>query len=387
MAEIKFKQHSNIYNKYCSFSNFYSNSEDNIIIIQKERSINLIKKYLDSCNNDRYANILNLVLSDLLEKKDEKIKFKINLFIADEVKLKEDNNIPLYFFHRYRYDISPQKYQLDNWPPCIQIEPSSICNYRCIFCYQKSLSKYPKINGYMDFELYKNIIDQIKDNIQFISLASRGEPFLCKDINKMLAYSAGKFIGFKINTNASVLTEKNIHSILSGGVSTIVFSVDVIDEREYAKIRINGKFNKIFKNIEKFQKIKQKHYPDTKIISRISGVKINDSQNIDKMKDFWRSLVDQIAIVSYCPWENTYELKDNDVENPCQELWRRMFIWYNGSVNPCENDFLSFLNMGNIDNNNRIDKIWISKQYKNLREKHIDKKRKELSPCSKCLFG
>ena len=49
-----------------------------------------------------------------------------------------------------------------------------------------------------------------------------------------------EFLGLKINTNASMLNEKLIHSILSSNFSEIVFSVDAADKDAYEKIRING---------------------------------------------------------------------------------------------------------------------------------------------------
>ena len=60
----------------------------------------------------------------------------------------------------------------------------------------------------MDINLFKNIIDQIHGNIEFISLASRGEPLANPDIPEMLKYCSNKFLNLKINTNASLLDEK-----------------------------------------------------------------------------------------------------------------------------------------------------------------------------------
>ena len=77
--------------------------------------------------------------------------------------------------------------------------------------------------GTMNFDLFKRIIDQAEGNIEFLSLASRGEPLICKDIVRMFNYTQNKFLNLKVNTNASLLTEEKIHAILSGGVGTIVF--------------------------------------------------------------------------------------------------------------------------------------------------------------------
>ena len=108
----------------------------------------------------------------------------------------------------------------------------------------------------MTFDTFKNIIDQIEGKIEFISLASRGEPLICKDIDKMLLYTTGKFLNLKINTNASMLTEKKIHTVLQSGVKTLVFSADAADEKNYSKLRVNGDLKRILKNIDLFNEIR-----------------------------------------------------------------------------------------------------------------------------------
>ena len=112
--------------------------------------------------------------------------------------------------------------------------------------------------GAMGREHIRNIeiIDEAEGNIEFLSLASRGEPLACPDITLMLKYTTGKFLNLKLNTNASLLNEEKCHAILAGGVRTVVFSADAADEKLYSKLRVNGKLSKVLKNIEQFQKMK-----------------------------------------------------------------------------------------------------------------------------------
>ena len=88
---------------------------------------------------------------------------------------------------------------------------------------------------------------------------------------------------------------------MSGGVKTVVFSADAADEALYAKLRVNGNLKNVLKNIEKFNKIKTTRYPNKKIITRVSGVKVNDSQDINAMQNIWGNLVNQVAFVDYNP--------------------------------------------------------------------------------------
>ncbi len=186
--------------------------------------------------------------------------FNISSYEADEMQLLENNQIVDYLYHRYRYMAYPRKKMIDDYPPVLQIEPASVCNFRCVFCYQIDETFNKKKSGFMGtmtFDLFKQIIDQIEGEIGFITMASRGEPLLAKDLPKMLDYINGKFLTVKINTNASMLNEKIIHNILSSGVNTVVFSADAATENLYSRLRVNGSLNKTLKNIELFSKIRK----------------------------------------------------------------------------------------------------------------------------------
>lgn len=374
----------NTYEKHHSFSDFYTSHDASHIERQRLRLIDFLS---NNSIDEKYAEICKSVLDDI-KNNNEDCDFKITAFIADEIATIDDNDLPRYLFHRYRYDVYPSKKILDDYPPYIQIEPTSVCNFRCVFCYQTDSSFNKKNQGHMGkmpIELYKDIIDQIEGNIEFLSLASRGEPLLCDSLPEMLDYSMGKFMNLKLNTNASLLTESLCHSLLQGSVKTLVFSADAAEEPLYSQMRVNGKLEKVLKNIEMFQSIKSKHYGDSSLITRVSGVMFDERQNMSSMTKLWSSLVDQISFVKYNPWENIYNSEPNDVKSACSDLWRRMFVWYDGKVNPCDTDYKSTLCFNSLDSVNTISKIWQSESYNNLRNKHLTEKRNEIEPCRRCM--
>ena len=199
----------------------------------------------------------------------------------------------------------------------------------------------------------------------------------------MLEYVRGKFLNLKINTNASLLDEARCHAVLSGGVKTIVFSADAAAEPLYSKLRVNGNLSVVLNNIERFQKIRQTQYPDLPVITRVSGVKFSDEQDIDSMQAVWGGLVDQVAFVQYNPWENVYSQPDNDLAEPCSDLWRRMFVWWDGKANPCDVDYKSTLSQGSIREFCLSD-LWRSSGYEELRADHLNSKRESRKPCTAC---
>ena len=375
-----------VYKKFNSFLELkVKNGVDQKIFLDQ------LKRILDNeINRNSFSKnekkIFDQVLIDLFNPpKKNYTKFSLTPNVIKEIQTLKVEQIINYLIHRYRYEIYPQMQIKDDYPPYLQIEPTSICNYRCVFCYQTDNVFNKRSQGYMghmNFDTFKLIVDQAEGNIEFISLASRGEPLLCPDIKKMLSYTKDKFLNLKINTNASMLDEKMSYAILESGVKTLVFSADAANSKLYSELRVNGKLEKIVKNIEKFQEIRSKHF-NSKIITRVSGVKVQKEQKIEKMNKFWGNLVDQVAFVDYVPWENVYQSKKINIEKPCSDLWRRMFVWWNGDTNPCDVDYKSKLMVGSIKDKN-INELWNSESYVLLRNKHSMKKRKQISPCNRC---
>ena len=314
-------------------------------------------------------------------------EYNLQPHVVEELQHVTDGELPRYLFYRYRYDVFPLTREIDAFPPCVQIEPTSICNYRCVFCFQTDKAFTQGRNGHMGqmpLETFKRVVDEIEGNVDAVTLASRGEPLLCKQIDQMLAYVRGKFLGFKINTNAWYLDEKKAHAILEAEPNTLVFSADAADPDLYARLRVRGKLEPVLANVRRFAEIRAKHYPNSRTITRVSGVKYSAEQNFKDVESFWHEYVDQVAFVDYNPWESAYEVAPNGLDTPCSDLWRRVFVWWDGQMNPCDVDYKSELSAGRIGAATVSD-LWRGEAYTRLREKHLAGQRQTLSPCKGCV--
>lgn len=371
----------------------YSKANSFVNAVAEHKDIDLAKsRALEALENKELIKpeqevILDKVKIDLSSSpKPGTVQFQLLPHSAAELNKIPQERIPDYLFHRYRYDIFPITKEIEDYPPCLQIEPSSRCNFRCVFCYQTDAALTKRINGhmgFMDIDLLKSIVDQAEGNIEFVTLASRGEPTIHPKFNELMEYLKDKFLGLKINTNASRLTEEKCHAILQSNASTIVFSADAATEPLYSSMRVNGKLDQTLANVENFQKIRSKHYPKCSIISRVSGVKFSKEQTIEDMEGTWGKLVDQVAFVDYNPWENSYERKSSNVSQPCSDLWRRMFIWWDGKANPCDVDYLSKLQVGSSPDLS-LSELWKGTAYQSLRSSHLSNDRDKIEPCRRC---
>ena len=314
-------------------------------------------------------------------------KFYLRDHVIEEISKLNNEDILDYLHYRYAYDVYPLDKIIDKFPPLVQIEPTSICNYRCVFCYQIDNRLTDKKNGHMgvmSMGIFKLVVDQLEGNVEAVTLASRGEPTVNKNLSEMLKYLSGKFLATKVNTNAYLLDEEIIHAILDSDLQTLVFSADSVKDSMYSQLRVNGDLKRVLDNIELFNEIKEKQYPSSKLITRVSGVKFNEGQDLDEMDDFWGHLVDQVMFVDYNPWENIYDAKKNNMDKPCSDLWRRMFVWWDGKVAPCDVDYLTTLSNESVLDKT-IPEIWQGKKYTELRDRHLKGERQSMEPCSRCV--
>ena len=325
--------------------------------------------------------IFNEIISSL-----ESDKFTLS---PQEIQFLNSNSENLwseYLIFRYKFENFPKKRILSNFPIYVLIEPVSACNLRCIMCFQidDTFSSNKNFMGKMELSLFKKIIDECEtEGTKAITLASRGEPTLHPQLSEMLEYCSGKFLELKLNTNATKLTEKLSHQILKSGVTDLVFSVDSYSKEEYESIRVKGIFEDVLNNIKRFKEIKEQ-YPDSKCATRISGVKVDSKQDPQKFKDFWQQYVDHVVMVEMEQRWDTYNNPEEIAgKNPCQYLWERMYIWYDGICNPCDADYKSILSVGSIDNSS-IKEIWNSPKYREIREFHTNGKRSTCYPCNRC---
>ena len=90
--------------------------------------------------NKKQKEIIKYLKSDLyLNAKSDRVRFKLTPNISKEISFLEKKDIIRYLIHRYRYDIYPIMNIMDDYPPYLQIEPTSFCNYRCVFCFQSNI--------------------------------------------------------------------------------------------------------------------------------------------------------------------------------------------------------------------------------------------------------
>jgi radical SAM protein with 4Fe4S-binding SPASM domain len=293
-----------------------------------------------------------------------------------------------YLLYRYRFNHYP-RYQLESdFPVVLAIEPTSVCNLRCVMCFQvdERLSRDRHLLGLMTFDVFKRIIDEAAEHeLSAIVLASRGEPMLNKNLFRMIRYAKDNgILDVKLNTNATKLTPDRSRELLESGVDTLVFSVDAAVKEDFERIRPGASFDQVVENITTFNEIRAAEHPNSRTRTRTSMVVLDERQDVHAALEFWRQLVDEFGYRWAIPRVGIYEQPLTTEDRPCSLLWERLYIWWDGTVNPCDEDYLSKLKVGKLDDGSSIRQIWTSESMKLYRALHARRAKNRLHPCDRC---
>jgi len=307
------------------------------------------------------------------------------------IKLPEDKRVP-YLVYRFRFNEYPRNKIVSEFPTVLAVEPTSVCNLRCVMCFQadKTFSSDRAQMGYMSMDLYRRIIDESsKHGLPSLILASRGEPLLHKEFPDMVEYAKKKgILDIKMNTNATKLTPDISRRLLAAEPNLIVYSVDSANKEEFERIRVRADFDQIVDNIKSFNEIRKKEFPDSKVRTRVSMVVLDGDkgyvQDVAGAKTFWQGLVDEFAANKVTNRLDLYNLANSPVDRHCSLLWERMYIWFDGGVNPCDEDYKSSLLLGKVDANTSIESIWNGDKMSEYRAKHGKGMKNSMSPCNHC---
>ena len=281
-----------------------------------------------------------------------------------------------------------KKVRLSYLPVRLWVETTSICNLRCVMCPNKNLHKEEK--GFMDFALFRKIIDEAREFVSDINLIHRGEGLLHPEFPRMTEYAHEAGITTKFHTNATLLDGPRSRALIEAGLDQISFSFDGYDKKTYESIRVNADFEKTIRNIVGFLEIKRelgrkKPHAILELIDfpEIYGA-IDNRQKRDFLNRFKGLPLNHIEIKDMHNWAG--EIGKGRKKRryvPCTFLWQALVIFWDGSVLPCTQDFHGYLTLGNVRQESFAE-IWNNEKMVRLRTKILERNIADLETCSKC---
>lgn len=277
----------------------------------------------------------------------------------------------------------------------IEIEPTSACNFKCIYCRHSSVKIKPE---FMSMEIFDKIISDIKkfpNKIKTFNFVGIGEPLLNKNIYEMILKAKEVSNDVVLITNGSLLTRENSNKLIATGIKTIRVSLQGINEGDYLDIcgyKIN--FNEFLSNLEYLYKNKSE---STKLYLKMPDIAINTKKRKELFYELFKNKCDYLVIQNITNnWEevdfsfikqnekNVIGSKNKKIDI-CYFPFYTMSVDKQGVVFPCCHTY-GDISLGNVINDNIFD-IWRGTKLNKFRINLLSKFKDNINnTCKNCLI-
>lgn len=299
---------------------------------------------------------------------------------------------------------SAEKTKLENvipleTPYSAHIDICNLCNFKCNFCFQsdeEAMHKKGLKRGFMDFELFKKIADELvcfKNKFKKVKIGLHGEPTLHPLLPQMISYLKSRDVTeiIEVFTNGSLLNPKLNKEIINAGLSRINISVEGLSSEKYQEVTgVKIDMEEFIRNINNLYEIRN----NCRIYIKIVDVNLSE-QDKDKFYSTFGDICDEIFIESVVPqWAEInkfglkatgmYGQKISQYKYVCPFLFMYLHFNYDGTASGCTLDWCREVLIGDI-NKESVLEIWQGKKLKDLQIAHLEKKREKIPFCAECL--
>jgi len=305
---------------------------------------------------------------------------------------------PDYQEYRRQWDERSLKGEAGDFPLHLDVDPTNRCNLSCPVCPRTHYLRMGRqdwnpagIWGDMDFVLFERLIEEgAAGGLRSIKLNFLGEPLLAPRLADMVRLAAGAGLWVMLNTNATLLTEAKAEALLTAGLTDIFFSFDSPYREEYEKARPGADYDQVLANIQAFMTVRER-LGRKAVQTRASMILPEgaDPESLARIKaDYIRlfrglgvaEIGFGLASVIGRDYGLAFGLQPGFV---CPDLFRRLFIFWDGPAGPCCGDWDRRLLVGRADRNS-LGEIWRSEAYHKLRATHLAGRYGDLPACRAC---
>lgn len=277
-------------------------------------------------------------------------------------------------------------------PSVFVVEPISNCNLSCIMCPNSELTS--EALGFMDIQLFEEIIRKISPYAEHTMLYFMGEPLQHPNIIDILRLARKHLKGIiSISTNCMLLNEEISTCLIENRIDLIICCIDHWDKDKYERIRIGGHFETVVSNVERLLEIKAKANIDlTNVIVKSLDFGLEQGEQ-KEYEDYWR----ERGAIPLVGWVDSWagqlsglkKIKykpqpySENKRKECADLWFKMVINWKGEVVICCHNFNYSIMLGNLREQNILE-IWQGEKISELRQNHVNHVFNCNRLCEKC---
>ena len=243
-------------------------------------------------------------------------------------------------------------------PVHVSIEPTNACNLRCPVC-ETGNGSMERPTGLLDFDHYREFINQIAPTTAVLMFYFMGEPFLNKRAYEMIRYARQKNIYVETCSNGDFVDAKGV---IYSDVNDLSFQIGGMTQQTHETYRVRGKLERVQANL--LELIEERRCnPQSSVRINVGFVVMKHNEH--EVPEFLRWAkeigVDRANVIDPCvrsvaegkvllPSDRRYWFYDEDAfargvlkpkhlpHNECTWIWNSVMVNWDGSVVPCCRD-------------------------------------------------
>jgi len=290
-------------------------------------------------------------------------------------------------------------------PVSLSVEPTTACNLGCSQC-PSGIKAFSRSTGNLKPEMFTALMNQTSPWLTYITFYFQGEPFINKDVFKMIRQASNAHIFTASSTNGHFLNLKVCHQIITSGLNQLIVSIDGITQDSYEKYRTGGDLATVLQGLKNLvQAKKESNAKHLTIIWQMIAFKSNEQEieqaqllanemGVDEFRIKTAQVYEQADMFDLIPEQEKYSryvLKNgvwklkNKFYNHCWRMWQGCVMTWDGKIVPCCFDKDAQHTVGQI-NTSSFKSIWSGNSMNRFRQSILSN-RKEIDICSNCSEG
>ncbi len=262
-------------------------------------------------------------------------------------------------------------------PVSLSVEPGAVCQLHCPECVLGA-GQLRRTQRFIDFDLYRTIIDQNCATLCYLMLYFQGEPFLVPHIFDMIRYADQRGIFTATSTNAQNIDDTMAEKIVASGLKKLIVSLDGTTQQSYERYRRGGKMENVLGAIEKINAEKAKKSVATPaielqfIVFRHNETEIDAFEQLAKRLKVQKTTIKSAQIYNFqqkealIPTKKRFSRYTKEGENWrlkqtkhnfCLRQWQGAVVTTDGLLVPCCFDKNADFSFGQITSSNFM-QIW-----------------------------
>lgn len=296
-------------------------------------------------------------------------------------------------------------------PFTVLTEPTSLCNFRCIQCFQsiKADSYFSQNRMNMPLARFQRVIEQLRDwegpKHKVLKLSLYGEPLINVHFREMLRIARDADVAERIEatTNASLLSREIAECLIEHQLDYLRVSIYASEQAKHEAITGTAiDIRTIHNNLGGLQQLKRQMGSEKPFVS----CKMLDAygEENNRFVEMYRDVADEAFIDKPHGWikvggldfiEKYYQddvgnvrvdLENNSTRRiACPMAFTTMAVRSNGDVSPCCVDFIGGTNLGNVDDRSMKD-LWTSDEWYAFLKMQLEGRKRENPSCAHCDF-